>query len=241
MSWQIIDFFYYLVNPLKIIGEKVMLKKLTYVLTLLVMTLFLQNCKNECSHETENLDVSKKNIANYYESGLYETDLDKALEPAYEALKKSYNKNAAIIFDVDETILSNYNYIKSINFGYESDLWNIYLKEGSADPIDKTVEFYKKAVESGLSVIFLTARTSESCEHTYDNLISSGITEFDTLICKGPEFEGLPSQQFKETERRLLTEAGYDIVMCVGDQPTDLAGENTGVKIKLPNKLYITK
>lgn len=213
-----------------------MILQIVRVTMLFALPLFFQNCKNEIT----NLSESKQNVANYYESGAYELDLEEALKPAFSKLKDSYHKNAAIVFDVDETILSNYNYIKSIDFGYEKDLWDVYLEESNAEPIDKTVKLYEKALESGLSVVFLTARNSESCKDTYDNLVNSGITEFDTLICKGPEFQNSHSH-FKETERKRLVEKGYDIVMCVGDQETDLTGENTGVKIKLPNKLYVTK
>ena len=206
------------------------------ILTVLLAVIMFSNC----SGDVENLHESKKRIAKYYESGKYEQELEQALKPAYGKLEKRFDGKAAIVFDVDETILSNYRYIKSLDFGFQSNLWNNYLDEASAEPIKQTVDLYRQAVSSNLSVIFLTARTGKSYEETFNNLVKFGIDKFDTLICKDEKYNSISSRVFKETERKMLTDLGYEIVMCVGDQESDLAGDFTGEKIKLPNKMYRT-
>lgn len=209
-----------------------------FIYIVFVSALVLTSCKNDI----ENLSISKSKVTDYYESGAYETELKEALKPAYEELNKSSAKKGdAIVFDVDETILSNYAYIKSIDFGYNRQLWDKYLLNINADPIEQTVKFYKAALEKNYSIIFLTARTHDSYEHTLENLRTRGIEVFDTLICRTRELEDAPASEFKQDERKLLTESGYNIFMCVGDQDSDLLGDNTGIKIKLPNKLYLTK
>lgn len=195
---------------------------------------------SSCDKNIENLSVSKSRVIDYYESGEYEDNLQAALEPAYEFLSERADVvNPAVIFDVDETILSNYDYIKSIDFGYERKLWDDYLANIDAKPINSTVDLYKSLIEKNIAVIFLTARSQETYHHTFENLKSVGIDKFDTLICRAEEYEKISSSEFKELERIRLTETGYNIIMCVGDQDSDMQGKNTGVKIKLPNKMYI--
>ena len=43
----------------------------------------------------------------------------------------------------------------------------------------------------------------------------------------------------KEQKRKEFAGHGYNIIMCVGDQPSDLYGEYTGIKVKIPNYVYI--
>jgi predicted secreted acid phosphatase len=44
---------------------------------------------------------------------------------------------------------------------------------------------------------------------------------------------------FKNYERSVLADKGYEIVINVGDQWSDFEGENNGLKVKLPNYLYL--
>ena len=49
----------------------------------------------------------------------------------------------------------------------------------------------------------------------------------------------LTASDFKNARRtQFVEQLGYDIVGCVGDQFSDMAGPYTGFKVKIPNYIY---
>jgi acid phosphatase len=186
-----------------------------------------------------NLSDSKLMIRDYYESGNYENDLHNVIEQ----IKKDFEEwetglNDAVIFDVDETTLSNYEFIKSIDFGYEIKIWNNYLFESNASAIKPVLELYKWFLSKNIRIIFLTGREAITCEATKNNLIEVGYEVFDTLICRNSENKNTKAEIFKTEERKNLTEDGYNIIATIGDLYGDIEGDYTGRKYKLPNYIY---
>jgi predicted secreted acid phosphatase len=102
-------------------------------------------------------------------------------------------------------------------------------------------DLYDYLLQKNAKIIFLTGRFQEEYDYTFQNLINEGFTTFDTLIVRRPEEQKLPAVEFKSNVRTALTQQGYDIIGNVGDQWTDLDGPYSGIKIKIPNYLYITK
>jgi predicted secreted acid phosphatase len=149
--------------------------------------------------------------------------------------------NAAVVFDVDETALSNYKQTKEIGFGYYREGWDKYIQEGSADVIPQSKRLYDWLVERDVHVIFITGRQYYSYENTYRNLVEQGYSKFDTLICKAKEELKTPSSEYKKSHRKRFSEKGYKIIATFGDQWSDLEGENTGLKFKFPNYLYLVE
>ena len=147
-------------------------------------------------------------------------------------------EKALVIFDIDETTLSNYKYIKSLDFGYEFNDWNRYLMEDDADVIPETKRLYDWLVDKGVNIVFLTGRHLPTYKHTKENLIKVGYTKFVKLIVRDEKNKKTHAVEFKTEERRKLTEEGYKIIGCVGDQLSDTMGLYTGLKIKLPNYMY---
>ena len=132
----------------------------------------------------------------------------------------------------------NYKYIKKVSFGYDYDNWAKWITESKAEAILQIRYLYDYLVEHNYKIVFLTARGENQYNATYKNLSDEGYTQIDTLICRSLKSPKLPSAVFKERERKKLTEAGYNIVACVGDQESDIMGEYTGIKVKLPNYMY---
>ncbi len=192
-----------------------------------------------CSQKPVNLSVAKKAVMEYYESGRYDAELNKIVEEI-EADLMSHEPGSKdlVVFDVDETSLSNYDYIKGIDFGYDKEHWNQYMLESSARPIKPVLELYKWLISNDIHTVFLTGRVQSTYEATKRNLIESGFAGFDTLICRSHENENLPADIYKSHERAGLTKKGYRIIATIGDLHSDLEGENTGRKYKLPNYLY---
>lgn len=195
-----------------------------------------------CSSVPKNLAEYKKEVERYYDEGHYGIELFEVVEKAFSDLDKmNFNSNSAAVFDVDETTLSNYSHIKMIDFGWEREAWDQWLHQGEAENIPQVKKLYDYLVERNVKIIFLTSRYENTCDATYENLVKEGYKEFDTLICRSASTRGISSKVFKETERQKLAEKGYEIVATIGDQWSDLEGSNVGLRIKIPNYLYIVE
>lgn len=202
----------------------------------LVFTLILQGCKSD---ELINLRIAKDRVKEYYESGRFEEELEKIYNDAKHKIDKiRIKQNSAAVFDVDDTALSNYQISKRLDFGYDYKIIQDWVLSGKLPAIKPTLEFYNYLKSKGVKLIFLTGRQSEEYDATYRNLIEQGYTDFDTLIVRSESDRKISAATFKSQKRKELTDKGYEILICVGDQWTDLQGDYTGIKVKLPNYLY---
>jgi hypothetical protein len=142
----------------------------------------------------------------------------------------------AIVFDVDETALSNYSAIEADNFTFGPNSQAEATNEiGKA--IDPSLELYKLAQERGISTFFITGRRENTRQHTDSNLRREGFTDFTGLILK-PDASTATTVDYKSGARRAIEDKGYRILASVGDQYSDLAGGHEAVAFKLPNPFY---
>lgn len=205
-------------------------------LTIALMIIFFVGCSD---NQILNLDDARLMVKEYYENGSYEREMSKIIEKAKRDISKiEIEENTAAIFDVDDTVLGSYAYTKSIGFGYTPQTWHEWMVNGKPEAVPHMKEFIGWLTDKNIRVIFLTGRKDITFEATKKNLIRDGFAEFDTLICRSPENYKLKAVDYKSTEREKLAAKGYKIIACFGDQESDLAGENTGIKVKLPNYLY---
>ena len=192
-----------------------------------------------CGSVPINLQLAKNEVVNYYESGKYSNDLKDIISNAENEINKlNLPANSAVVFDVDETSLSNYEAIKKIHFGYVRDMWDNWINEAMAPAIPEVKQFYDFVILKKIKVIFLSSRTSSQYNATYSNLKNAGYLTFDILILKGNSYLSITSMEFKSKQRELLTNKGYDIIAVIGDQESDLQGNYHGIQIKLPNYIY---
>lgn len=208
--------------------------KIKFVVPLFILFLF-----SSCTSSLENLSVHKSKVRFYYESGAYNRDLTEILSDAvkdFSGIKP--REKSVVIFDVDETALSNYEVIKQLEFGYLPEYWHNWILQSKAPAIDEVKEFYKMLIGRGFKVVFITGRNHTEYDATFRNLIRAGYTKFDTLIVRSPGMKDAAANNFKSIERLVLTQLGYVIEGCVGDQQSDMEGDFTGIKVKLPNYMY---
>ena len=198
------------------------------------------SCSSSEIFQLQNLDISKKLVENYYESGQFDAECKDVYDDAVKQIERlSLPKNAAVVFDVDETVISNYNSTKSIGFGYVREVWHNEILRAEEPAIPQTKIFYDWLVSKNIKVIFLTGRYPEIFEATKKNLIAKGFSQFDTLIVRNADEIKMSAVNYKIQKREEIIKKGYNIIACVGDQWSDLEGGNTGIKIKLPNYLYL--
>lgn len=195
-----------------------------------------------CASAPINLSIAKEEVIKYHESGRYDEETAKAVDGAIDEFNNiKIGNNSAVIFDIDETALSSYEYRKKYDFGYVPAIWDKWVSEAKAPAIKNVKRLYDFLVSKGFNIIFLTGRKDYMYESTYKNMQNAGYTRFDTLIVRNHDEYKLTAAEYKSHKRAELAEKGYNIVGDVGDQLSDLEGPYHGIKVKIPNYQYLIK
>jgi acid phosphatase len=197
------------------------------------------------SHEPRNLGDLKAEISRYVESGEYARQIAHVAEKAnawveHRAGRRAEGERLAIVFDVDETLLSNLPTMTREDFGYVPAVWDAWVDEARAPAIEPVREVYRTARRFGVAVFFITGREEASRVATARNLQAVGCGEYEALICKPKETVG-SSAAFKLKERRRIEAEGYVIIANVGDQESDLSGGAAERNFKVPAPFYRTE
>lgn len=193
-----------------------------------------------CAHQHPlNLSIAKDRVARYYEEGHYDRDLETIVKQSIKHFKKrSARYNAAVVFDIDETVLSEYVREKSISFGYVPKLSHEWIMRADAPAIPQVKRLYDYLVNRGFKIIFLTGRKYDEYDASIKNLKNQGFATIEKLIVRQKDEAALSAQIYKTAHRKKLVQEGYRIVGTIGDQRSDLVGGHTGHKIKIPNFRY---
>lgn len=184
------------------------------------------------------LNLAKKAVQEYHATGKFEKEIQKKANKAWKIFKKiPVENNATIVVDCDDTLVSSFEANAKWGFGNLLAIDKDWAQNGNFPAIEPIKELYNKLIDKGFKIIILSNRPLDCLEATKKNLAQQGYTGYEKLIIRSTNSIA-NSQAFKNKTRKELVDQGYNIVGCIGDQETDLAGENTGVKIKLPNYLY---
>jgi HAD superfamily, subfamily IIIB (Acid phosphatase) len=139
----------------------------------------------------------------------------------------------AIVLDIDETSLSNYSGLQASGFSAAGTVAPAIAGTGAA--IAPTLELFRFAKASGVAVFFVTGRPSAVSGPTQSNLKAVGYDGWDGLSFKPGDKTTL---QYKSGERAALEDKGYDIVVNLGDQESDLDGGHADKAFKYANPFY---
>jgi hypothetical protein len=203
------------------------------------------------SSEPANVGDAKIDATAYHDNGAYERDLTAAAAPAEAWLTQRAATAArpAIVFDIDETALSNWEVIKADDFGRVIPGPCAHLPDGpcgweawdlrSQDkPIDATPKLYQHARSLNVAVFFITGRPENQRRATVRNLRAAGYDTFQELIMPANGAKFASAADFKAPRRAAIEQAGYTIIANVGDQPSDLAGGHAEKAFLLPDPFY---
>lgn len=193
--------------------------------------------------EPANLSQAKLAVTRYYESHEYHRDISKVVANAMRYMKvrlaQPRHKKLAIVLDIDETSLSNYPTMKKLNFGGSPR--QLRKAEAAAnDPvIAPTLKLYQYAKAHHVAVFFITGREEEEREPTIQNLHRAGYKNWDGLYLRTDPYKNKPAAIYKTSMRKALNDRGYDIILNMGDQKSDLIGGFADKAFKLPNPFYL--
>lgn len=193
-----------------------------------------------------NLTTAKQAVSQYVSSGAYGREVAAVALKANKYLAKRIARPAkptekrAIVFDIDETTLTNLPHIMEHDYGYVPVVWRHWVAEGQARAIVPVQLVYDLAVKNGVTVFFITGRNPVDAPATERNLREVGYETWAKIYYK-PEGEERSSRAFKTDIRKQLIAEGYTILANIGDQDSDLAGGAAERIFKLPNPFYIVK
>lgn len=204
----------------------------------------LFSASNVIAQEPVNIALVKQELIKYHDTGAYDKDVNSVMSQAMQYLKKrvaenkSNQKKLAIILDIDETSLSNYSDIRSLDFGGTIEQIQLAEDKGSDPVIEPTLKLYQFAKANKVAVFFITGRHESEREITSQNLKAAGYENWDSLILRDGEFTKSAAAVYKTAMRKKIEADGYDIILNIGDQKSDLAGGYADKTFKLPNPYY---
>jgi acid phosphatase len=210
--------------------------------------------EGQTAHEPRapNIYDAQRAVEKYVDLGRFDLDRAKVVAAARRWLDKRAKtaSKPAIVVDIDETALDNSPELR-INGWVSVKNGPCDLQKGpcghrawqsmaQAKPIESTLALVKHARELGVAVFFISGRPSWLREATERNLREQGY-EWTAVILEPNDTTFPSAADFKTPERRKITEAGYSIILNLGDQESDLIGGYAERTFKLPNPIYFVK
>jgi len=215
--------------------------------------------------EPRNISGLKSELLYYQCSGTYERDIRRVIDKAIAYVTERARKGGklALVLDIDETSLSNWEEMKANDFGLiengpcelgrpDADGWRVpespcgfsaWILARDAKPLD-TVRLFRAARASNIAVFFITGRKDDDqhCvrDATTGNLRKAGYSDWTDLILEPGDYKSTV-EQFKTEKRKEISAKGYTIIANVGDQYSDLNGEYAERVFKLPNPFYFVR
>jgi putative acid phosphatase of HAD superfamily subfamily IIIB len=198
-----------------------------------------------------NLGDLKFAAVDYYNSGAYLTDLQLATAPAIGWINDEAPRvdRPAVVFDIDETALSNWEGLKANDFGRIFNGSCDRLPQGpcgliawdqraQSTVIQPTMDVFNTAKDRGASIFFITGRDETQRAATERNLHAVGYTGYTQLIMEPVGAHYVSAADFKAPQRGQIEQQGYTIIANLGDQPSDLDGGFSERTYLLPNPFY---
>lgn len=136
---------------------------------------------------------------------------------------------AAVIVDVDETVLDNsVADARRILTGedFNPEVWTAWVNERGARAIPGALEFAKEAERLGVTIFYVTNRTQEEEAGTRDNLAALGFPvarNVDSVLTKGDRSASVSSDK---SERRRWVASNYRVLLLAGDDLNDFVPAN---------------
>ena len=149
---------------------------------------------------------------------LYQQGYELARIRLAENMRRSDKRPAAVIVDIDETVLDNSPYqVNAIRQGrtFDQAEWKVWTDKATAKASPGAIEFLKHAAQQGCEVFYISNRDIRERASTIKNLNDLGFPFADEghlLLMDGTS---------DKTERRARVASTHRIVLLVGDQLRD--------------------
>lgn len=201
--------------------------------------------RNPCDRvvpEPANIGLLKQDVKKYHESGQWDDSIACHVEKA-KAILQDYvpgpQEKPAVVFDIDDTALSNWEFILLSDFGYSRGKYKEWENSAHDTAIKPVLSLYTFAQLKGYAVFLITGRREDQREPTERNLKNVGFTNWQGVFFKPMEYAGNKAMEFKTKWRAYIESLGYTIVLNIGDQWSDLEGDpQARYNLKIANPAY---
>ena len=196
--------------------------------------------------EPQNIGALRLELRKYHDSGAYDNDIVSVVKDAEAYIDARAKTNAkmqnpaklAIVLDIDDTTLSNYQDIIERNFCPDDVKIKRAEQRGKSPAINPMLALYKNARKSGVAIFFVTGRGQDLQKPTERNLKAVGYTTWNGIFFRPKVDSNKSVVPYKTQVRANIQAQGYTIVASIGDQDSDLAGGYAEKTFKLPNPYY---
>lgn len=134
-----------------------------------------------------------------------------------QKLSMRLSKKAAVILDLDETVLNNLPYYLALYFEgeeFSDETWNNWVEHRSARAIPGAKEFLDYAKSKNVEIFYVSNRSAKNIDATFDNIaaLELPINRANLLLKTDSES--------KEARREEIRK-NYEILLLVGDNLID--------------------
>jgi hypothetical protein len=143
----------------------------------------------------------------------------------------------AVVFDIDETLLSSYATFSRYDFAPTSAAKSRGQARCQQSRISEVAALFAHARELGVAVVIITGRSERSRATTSACLRERGITGWTRLVMRTTAQRATSAASYKASARGSLEGEGYDIALSIGDQFSDVAGGHFAHGFVLPNPM----
>jgi predicted secreted acid phosphatase len=178
----------------------------------------------------ENLSEVKKALKAYHDSGAYDADIAAVVAQAkayidqrLQAATPEQSKKFAIVYDIDETSLSNYQSMIGNDYGAPMPYVLSQQLAAKDTSIAPTLALYRYAASKGITQFFITGRQEKLREATIKNLKAAGYANWAVLYLEPDDAKYPHAEDYKAPIREKIAAQGYEILFSIGDQCSDLA------------------
>jgi predicted secreted acid phosphatase len=198
-----------------------------------------------------NVGDAKIAARTYHDSGAYDRDLAIVAKKAASWItKRAPNAHRpALVLDIDETALSNWEIIKLDDFGRPIAGpcepgsgapcgWAAWDQLGRDPAIKPTLQVFRTSRAANVAVFFITGRPESQRAATERNLRKAGFRGYTRLFMVPNAAHYASAADFKTPVRSEIERLGYTIIANMGDQPSDLLGGHAEKKFLLPDPFY---
>jgi hypothetical protein len=198
-----------------------------------------------------NVGEAKIAATDYHNSGAYDRDIIAVTAEASAWIRERAPQveRPALVLDIDDTSLSNWEVIMADDFGriFSGPCdslpagpcgWVAWDLRAATPAITQTLAVFAEARVLDVAVFFITGRDESQRAATEQNLSSMGYGDYAGLYMEpvGAHYES--AADFKAPQRATIEADGFTIIANMGDQPSDLAGGYAERTFLLPNPFY---
>ena len=176
-----------------------------------------------------------------------EAQTDKAIAYLEQRLaQRKDGEKFAIVLDIDETSLSNWELNLRDQFNYIPADWTQWYIDAKAPAIAGTMKLFRKAIDNDVDVFFITGRGNADAVNTEKDLLKAKYLDKEKRAKGWKYLYTRPDQLGTVAEYKSRMRADIEtgtwkerIILNVGDQLSDLAGSpQAELSVKLPNPFY---